>query len=179
MIALVPESWGADLRESNGEHKGILVALWLKPQVAKRLAKLGTEPADEMHVTLSYSKQGTFEDAVRAVGAAVKKSSRLYGNIVGAGTFPPSESSDEKVVVWAKPNVPNMAFLRSKIVKALDAVGVHSSRDFNTWVPHITLAYVDKKATLPTVPKLPLVFDAITVAQGERRQTIPLGASRR
>lgn len=208
MIALVPESWGSALleynpnhepkgspkggrfakatgsgatavRESAGDHKGILVALWVKPDVAKKLARLGTEMGKEMHVTLSYSKTGTFEQAARAIADVAKKArTRLYGHTIGVGTFPPSTHSDDKTVVWAKPYVPGMATLRSQVVKALAKAGVTTARDFGDWVPHITLAYVDKKGRLPEVPKLPLVFDAITVAQGERRQTFPIGGAR-
>lgn len=48
MIALVPNSWGSVLRESNGKHEGILVALWLDGNAAERLAQAGTEPASSL-----------------------------------------------------------------------------------------------------------------------------------
>ena len=171
---LTPDSWGTSLREDAGEHAGILVALWVPQQQAKQLARLGTERTESMHVTLAYCKTGTYENAVKAVDALARRAKGLYGVTVGAGTFPKSKSSDNKVVVWAKPYVPGMAQLRSNVVKALAKVGVVAKSDF-AWTPHITLAYIDQKAKLPEVPRLPLRFTKITVSQGDRRQDFRLG----
>lgn len=161
-----------DLREAGGDHKGVLVALWLKPDAARQLAKPGGEAADTLHITLAYC-DGDYADAVPVVRRLAAAHAPFFGAVRGTGRFPASETSDGKDVLWAKPVVEQLAPFRAKLAAALTAAGVVPRSD-HAWNPHITIAYVEPGSTgLDTVPSVALRFEALTLAQGDRRQHFP------
>lgn len=158
-----------------GAHTGVLVALYLHPDVAKAIAVEDGEAADDLHITLCYC-DGDLDDALPVVEDLAASWSPLIGALDGVSSFEPSESSDGKRPVYAVPVVDRLSAMREWLADELETAGVHPKADHGDWVPHITLKYIDEDdpldITLP--PHLDLVFDTITVIQGDERHDFPL-----
>lgn len=161
---------------------GFLVALWLPPSTAERLAIAGGEPAEALHVTLCYCgavaelDELTIARAIAAVDRTVSYRAPLEGKIAGYGRFTASPTSDARDVFYASVDVPHLAELREAIATELIYANC-PPRSTHGFTPHVTLAYLDPEAPNPvdTLPDLGLRFGAVTVMIGERRIDIPLG----
>lgn len=151
---------------------GVMVALYPPREVAEQVAvDGGTEPG-HLHVTLAYlGTAGQVEATPRQVADAVRAAAAdmppLRGTVGGIGRFP---DAGDGAPVWVPVDVAGLGMLRETVVAALEDAGVDVAGDhgFN---PHLTLGYgVDAEPFDPT----PVVFDAVTVAWGSERTTIPL-----
>lgn len=172
---------------ADGKPDGVMVALMLNTTAnsaaTDALAKVATEPRDNLHITLAYcGKTAELTAAqIAALRATVTTVAATYAPLTGAvsgiGRFPASETSDGKDVYYAKPALPSLTALRETIVARLRAAGVPVS-DKHSFTPHMTLAYRETDATTPaiTVPHVPLRFDAVTVVVGDERTVAPLSA---
>ena len=120
-----------------------------------------------MHVTVAYC-DGELERAKGAVQSVAESTPMLSGRTTGIGTFAPSMSSDGKTVLWLRPEVPGLVDLHTKVLEALDLVGV-KQRTVREYQPHITLACVDADAelALPLIEPQPLYFHKLIVRQGD------------
>lgn len=160
--------------------KGFLVALWLDPETASKLAIKGGESADSLHITIAYC--GDAEEmggvlqarAITAVADAVCYWSQPSGTISGYGRFNASESSDGKDVFYATPDIPQLAYLRERIVSCLSDQGVAVAQNHG-YTPHITLSYLDSDAENPVdkIDDLDLKFSSTTIMIGDQRIDIP------
>ncbi len=149
-------------------HEGAMVAVFLEPDVAAKLAVEGGEPASDLHVTLAYFEAGggdavdwtAIHDLVANIG---KKHLPLYGAVQGRGEF---YAAGNAKVHWASPDVPGLGALREELVAALDLAGFTVRQDHG-FTPHITLQY-DEAGTMeaPVVGKHDLSFDRLTLAVG-------------
>jgi hypothetical protein len=159
---------------------GFLVALWLSPERAAKLAAPGGEDAASLHVTLAYCGDAAEMDeltqvrAIAAIDEIVRYRDKLEGTISGYGRFVSSGEDNGKDVFYASPDVPQLAELRQCIVDCLMGKGVSVSSDHG-FVPHITLAYLDPEELNPLleIEDTSLSFDAVTVMSGSRRIDIP------
>lgn len=164
-----------------GGHTGLLAAVWLPADLAAQLALPGGEPAEQLHVTLAYCGDAAGLDDVAAarlvlaVQAVAARAGALAGRVGGYGRFYASGSSDGLDVLYANVDVPGLEALRDAVCDALCACGMAPS-EAHGYTPHITLKYIEPGAPLPeaAVPALPLRIDALTLAIGERRITLPL-----
>lgn len=175
-------SEAADPNQFAEPGEGFLVALWLAPSTAERLAVVGGESATALHCTLCYC--GAVEDLddltlARAIATVEREASwrsPLEGQVAGYGRFNASPTSDAQDVFYASVDVPGLAELREALVASLTYAGC-PPRTTHGYVPHITLAYLDPDAPNPVeeVPSISLRFSAVTIMAGPRRIDVPLG----
>ena len=171
----------ADLFPVEGEHTGLLIAAWLDPDLASRLAIPGGEPADALHLTLCYCGDAA-EISDVAIGRALDRvawaaegTAPLTGQIAGLGRFNASPSSDGKDVVYANVDVPGLDRLRYMIAEMLESAGCPPMTNHG-YTPHVTLAYIDAGADMPLqrIETMPIVINSIWLSVGDRRTEIPL-----
>lgn len=172
----------AELFAVEGQHTGLLVAVWLDLELAEQLAIEGGESPDQLHVTLCYCGDANqmsdvqISAAITAVANAAATWGPMKGQVAGIGRFSASESSDGLDVFYANVDVPGMERVREYLAAALDIVGCFPKRTHG-YTPHITLAYIDPDDDLPMqrLPEsLPFVINSIWVGVGDRRTEIPL-----
>jgi 2'-5' RNA ligase len=171
----------AELFQAEGEHTGLMVAVWLDPSLAERLVVPGGQTTDDLHITLCYCGDATEMDdvalarAISHVASVAENSAPLSGQIAGMGRFNASESSDGKDVLYANVDVPGLERLRQTLADMLSSAGCPPLSNHG-YTPHVTLAYLEPEADAPIkrVPTLPLRIRSIWVSVGERRAEMPL-----
>lgn len=158
---------------------GFLVALWLDPGTAAKLALPGGEPADALHITLaSCGDAARIDDltqayAISAVANAVQYWTLTGGTVSGYGRFT-GDGDDPQDVFYASVDIPGLEDLQDRIEDSLTGSGVPPSSEHG-FVPHITLQYLAPDAANPvdTVPSIDLAFSGVTVMTGTKRIDIP------
>lgn len=174
----------AELFQAAGPHTGLLIAVWLEPELAATLAIEGGEPPEQLHLTICYCGDAnamTDVQVARAI-AAVSETAMMWGplsgQIAGVGRFNATESSDGKDVLYANVDVPGLAEMRSHLASSLDWAGAPPLRNHG-YTPHITLAYMEQGADLPIqrIDTLPFAIRSLWVGVGDKRTEIPLAGS--
>lgn len=174
----------AELFQVDGEHTGLLVAVWLDPALANTLALPGGEPADQLHLTLCYCGDANEMSDVqigRAIAAAADIATMygpLSGQLAGLGRFNASASTGGKDVIYANVDVPLLEAMRQYLAVHLDMAGCRPLTTHG-YTPHVTLAYIDEGAAWPIerLPTQPFTIRSIWVGVGDRRTEIPLVGS--
>lgn len=167
-----------------GNFDGVFVGYFLPPDTANSLAVEGGQPADSLHITLSYfGDVASMDDltlirTIANVDCWARCQQPLTGTVSGVGRFQadPGDPEAQDVVV-ALVDVPELEDLQDSLIDCLGPVA-DEAEDEHGFVPHITLAYVAPGAPLPVemVPNVPITIDRVTVAAGDRSWEIPLGA---
>ena len=130
----------------------------------------------DQHITVVFLGSDVGDATFAAVCAlaetvAASVSGPVSGTIGGLGTFPPSESSDWLVPVWAKPEIVGIAQLRAPF----EPWNASQHKDFH---PHMTLAYLDPDEPLPApVPPTPVTFTHLSVHRGDEVVRFPFGGA--
>lgn len=163
---------------------GVMVGLWLQPETAAALALDGQVPAEALHVTLCMLEQPAtaltevqLARLLTVVDDLAAWTAPFDGVIGGYGRFYASESSDGQDVAVALVDSPDLMELRDRLCHRLEECGdAFDLKDDHAFCPHITLAYLAPGAAMPVeaIPTLPLRFDALTVAVGDRQTEIRL-----
>jgi len=163
---------------------GVMVGFWLPPETAASLAVAGQLPAETLHLTLCMLEQPSsaltelqLARLLTIVDDLAAWTAPLDGVIGGLGRFYASESSDGQDVAIALVDCPALSKFRERLCDRLcDCGQSFELKDDHGFTPHITLAYVAAGAEMPVaaIPTLPLRFDALTVAVGDKQTTIPL-----
>lgn len=132
---------------------------------------------DDHHVTLVYLGSDVddeaFEEACRRTRDAAAQWPPMEGVLRGIDIFPPSKSSDGKVVAFVPAYVGGIGALRRK----LEDLSASEHKDYR---PHVTLAYLGEGDSLPEPhPSVPLRFTHVHVKRGDDVVSFPLtgGAS--
>ncbi len=173
VLSLRPISMAAE-----ANHAGAMVALYLDAGTAGKLAVDGGEPADDLHITLAYfddeAAARTDWDAIHALVANIgAKHMPIAGKVSGHGVF----RTDEGGVLWAAPDVPGLAELRTELVQALDTAGFAVRKDHG-FQPHITLLYGTGSGFAEVnVPTVDLNFDRLTLAVGGDMTQLSIGSA--
>lgn len=171
----------AELFQVEGEHTGLLVAVWLDPALASALALPGGEHPEALHLTLCYCGDANALSDVqigRAIAAAADIATMygpLSGQLAGLGRFNASESSDGKDVIYANVDVPGLEQMRQMLASSLEFAGCPPARTHG-YTPHVTLDYIDPFDPLPMqrLPTQPFTIRSIWVSVGDKRTEIPL-----
>lgn len=155
-----------------------MIALYPRPEEASVLAAVGSEPPDELHVTLIYfdhsdvaADPGSLEEAVRAVAASHEP---LVGKVGGIGAFQGQGERHPSILI---PNVPGLVELQQAVTSEIEDAGYQngSQHGFN---PHITVDWTDDPQ--PPGPEAlgePLHFDGLAfVPHDGQPRSFPLGA---
>lgn len=139
------------------QASGVMVCLYLPPEIQTMLAVEGGEPPGDLHVTLAYvpgigDDEEKFGAMVSALEVVAKDFSDIEGWVGGVGRFNASPSSDGKDVYYASFNSPVLPALQAEVMWALEVAGIEPSRAHG-FTPHITLKYIDPMEGLPVEKK--------------------------
>lgn len=178
--ALIPDRYrvtpeSGDVPIQYPVHTGVMVAFMLPNDVAALLAVPGHEPPEELHITLAYcgkvaDMSALVQQKLRLIaGEIAQQYSPLTVTVSGLGTFPPSESSDWKVPLYAAIEGAKLHRLRSELVEQLTGHGVPVSTTHKEFLPHVTLAYLgqDQDPPISRIPMLEFELRTITVRVGD------------
>jgi 2'-5' RNA ligase len=153
---------------------GVMVALYLPPDVALRIAETGGELPSDLHVTLAYVKT-TSPEAVARIADIVQKWSSFwappYAKIGGYGCFNASPESDGKTVWYASFDSPGLVGLVANLHNVLTDEGFEPA-NAHGFTPHVTLAY-DKALSTPSKSSDMFECSAVSVVCGDQRYDIP------
>lgn len=164
-------------------HSGVMVALYLPPNIQRPLEVEGGENYNSLHCTLAYLPDGDsekFEKICKALERVGADFAPVDGWIGGVGRFNASDSSDGKDVFYASYNAPVLPSLQTSVMKAIENDAELEPSRKHGFTPHVTLKYIspdepfpaDRKKTEPfRVPHLSVVF-------GNERKDIPLNGNR-
>ncbi len=127
------------------------------------------------HVTLVYIGNRIDYDSqsIRLLeeicGYAATETERLRGQIRGTDRFPATKHSDDKEVVYAGVHVDGLPELRQALIDLLDLYDIPYRNDFSTYVPHITLEYVEQGEQTPDLNFSPVFvqFDCMYLSCGD------------
>jgi 2'-5' RNA ligase len=95
---------------------------------------------------------------------------KLRGQISGTNRFPATKHSDDKEVVYAEVHVDGLPELRKSVVDMLSLYDIPYQNHFSTYVPHVTLEYVEQGEQTPDLNFKPLFvkFDCMYLSCGEK-----------
>ena len=165
------------------EYKGsgVLCGAFLPEEIAKSVAlKIpNAEPAEDLHTTLFYfGKRDAISDAtVQRISSVIsdyaKDAPPLKGTIGGFGRFSANDSTGDKDVIYLSVDIANISDVRFQLKKILKANGVPIT-ETHPFIPHITLAYIDKDQSNPFERFEPLVLElneiSVTVGTGNQNR---------
>lgn len=160
-------------KKEEKQHKGTCVMLPVPMPAAEVLAALGgTEPPEEMHITLFYKKGLTKKqiDKVEAIMGDLwtERAAPIDIDLQVVGSFDPSESSDWKKVIFAKVEEESVKKFRAELIRRLKEEGIEPDDTHPDFKPHITLAYIDPGEEMPISIDEPVRFsiDDFVVQRG-------------
>lgn len=164
-------------------HTGCMIGLWIHPVQAEALAQPGGESASDLHITLAYLGKGLSRSLVsRLAGVCATYAAMrppMVGRVTSSGRFPPTDKSEGREVLFAKPEITGLLPFREGLVRRLENAGASVARDFE-YNPHITLAYVAPgTAPLLEVRQVPLRFSELVLAMGTEHIHFPLAGEQR
>lgn len=147
------------------------------------IAALGTEPADDIHVTLAVLGEigpdgnvgpYSIELCMGALAAFAAGAPTLHATVSGVGRF---DLGDGYAATYASVDSPGLNELQTRLVAALGAAGIHVGRDHG-FTPHATIGYGPIDAPTPQPPQPPVEFDVdgLELWWGDTRLGYPLGA---
>ena len=144
-----------------GGHTGVMIALKIPPKVANKIKVKGGEPVKTMHVTIAYLGKQLSESQKKAALKMTRTIASTVNNLRitlgGVGRFSASSTSEGKDVVYLSVDSPDLHVVRTKLESMLKTAGVPIAMDHG-FVPHVTLAYIDKKAKTPLERMEPIVI---------------------
>ena len=161
---------------------GVMIALHLSDEVARRVSvPNGTAPGD-MHCTLVYlgnlGKDLTDADIQKARELcgrlAHSRTSALKGQLGGMGRFSASKNSDNKDVLYLSLDSPELPDFRQRLVRALERAKINVAKDHG-YSPHVTLSYIDPGDEMPfhRFDPLEVAFGGIGLSVGGKREMFP------
>jgi len=159
-------------------HTGVMVAFFLPPDLAGRIAAPGGEPASDLHVTLAYLGENatTRLDKARllsVLGGFAAYQFEIEGQFNGVAQF---VNGEERAFVTLL-DAPALSKFRQRLVECLEQnrMGVAYDHGF---IPHVTLAYNQAPEYTAVAAEFgkPILFSEITLAWGDERVTFKLQA---
>lgn len=176
-------SWtGAD-----PEQDGVMVALFLHPDLSHELAVEGGEDPDALHITLAYmgkvdEQQVDKAIVARVVASVASRFESFAGRYNGLGRFEADDRGDGWPLV-ALPDIPGLSEFREALVAALTDVGVNVYGNHG-FTAHTTLAYVrpddegDATRILSDgIEGIDVSFGSVCLAWGPDRVDLPFGSA--
>lgn len=150
----------AELHQVHLDGGGTYIGLKVPAAAASFLAGLvpGGEAAADSHITLFWAKGLTADQAAtveRRIAELWAEQGPIMIEVDGVGFFPATPSSDGKDVMWARPLSMDLLRLRQALVDRLAQDGIRSNSAHESYVPHLTLKYLDP-GEKPTVAFDPL-----------------------
>lgn len=159
---------------------GIMVALFLPPEVAAELAQPGGVPVDDLHLTLRIVRDDASDASPRDIerwAADVQRAAEatpvLVGNVSGVGRFNGDQAGGGEDVTYATLDIPGLVSL----YQSVSWIGYedHDDEPDHDFTPHVTLAY--GAAEMPSVSTIPVRIDRLTLAIGDERREYLFGGA--
>jgi 2'-5' RNA ligase len=157
-----------------------MVALVVPPEQAETFVVDDGLPADDLHITLAYlghvdevdNPPGTLSTLLDVVTAVAGQHAPVVGQVSGVGRF----AAGQQDAFYLSYDSPGLDWLRGQLVAALSAAGLPVSM-LHGFTAHITLAYLSSSDPAPRnrIDPVTVEFDALVVAWGQTRLTVPFG----
>lgn len=183
----------AQMTEAAEAHTGAMVALLPSREDAARLAELGDEAADQLHLTLLYlGDAADIEPAARQ--AIVERLRGLVEDAMAPDYDMPVAADGMAVSVFNPPGVTqadgkdrdtcivlgvsggDLAVIHGMVADAVHETGIKVPDQHEPWVPHVTLAYTDDLSRVEDLAAAagPIAFDRLRIAFAGDNTDIPL-----
>lgn len=169
-----------DFLIESGNHPGLMIAYQVPLDIAEKLAIPGGESPEDLHVTIIYLGKEINNNNILKIKNMVRnlcqREYKFPGFFSKLDTFPPSEPSDEKTVLFAKCEAVGLHGFRQKVLKGLKKIGIAFTETFPVYQPHCTLAYIPQteKVEFPSFAPLHINIDGIGVYSGRVVSQYPL-----
>ena len=159
--------WYKTIKQQPPEiHSSSIISLQVPMVVSEELAKLSKklknqESIENYHITVIYlgkcaDLKNKRDDIIDCLRDYASKTNPIIGKISGLGMFPASESSDNKIPLYAGYDGEGLIELRNNLLKKLEKIGVKNASSFDTYTPHITLSYLNNEKEAGKV-KVPII----------------------
>jgi len=151
-------------------HSSSIIGLHVDYEVGKELFECvkkikNPETIDSYHITLIYlgkikDLENKKDKILKVLENFASKNSYIKGKIDGYDCFEPSESSNNKIPLYAVYKSNNIIEIRNKLLEELKTIGVENASDFKDYKPHITLKYLDNEKEIDQIksPKIDCNF---------------------
>ena len=103
---------------------------------------------EDMHITIGLVREEDDEKVKHALQNAAERIPEFFIKIYGFNTFPPSESSDNKTVLFGEPESDIFGKIHKHIFNEFEQAGIEIDNGSHDFKPHITIKYCDKKPEL-------------------------------
>ena len=157
-----------------------IVALWFKPEQIKKLKikhkldKDGVTDPEEFHVTMMYlGKLIDINKDKKIIEQCVEKLASKYDpfklTLGGVAKF---FTDKEKNPIVFTVNADEIESLRNDILNTMKSIGVNEQEDCPSFVPHMTLGFVDKDNDLNSIniKNDELLVDGICLSWGGNKK---------
>lgn len=159
-------------------RRGKMIALFIPPEIGSSLQDVFADVSgdvvqpEDMHITLGLMRGDNRETKI--ANAVLKDLSNslepLDLKIDGFDKFPPSESSDHKHVLFAKPSNSSLNDLHDTIFSAFKKHGLNIDNGDFDFKPHITLKYCDKEPEIDRKIQNPIFrIKQLSLADGDKK----------
>lgn len=161
-------------------NSGRMIAFYVPIPAAEYIQSLFADvPGDEvkprqMHITLGLIRDGDNSNIIKTLKNITPQINKFPVEINEFGIFPPTESSENKIVLHAKPKCDAIFDIHEKVFNELKGNGIaidNGSFDFN---PHITIKYCENEPDINIPIKQKFILDKIFLAQGKKRKGFDL-----
>ena len=167
-----PNYYDGKEQKSEAHSDSAMLAWFLPPELAQKLAIPSGEAPEELHMTLAYFPDKEAIDPNMLLQEIVEFAAHwapFEGTLGGVGRF-----TGKKDVCYVSVDAPKLPLFRSQL---LDSISAQEDQTHG-YVPHITLAYLEEDQPSPVhrLPAVPVSIDSITLMYGGERKDIPLGS---
>lgn len=158
--------------------EGGMLCIQVPDHIAKRIALPDGEPADQLHITLAYFKNGSElsdeqrEAIVQTAFSVIDEIQPFTIKLSGCGTFPKNE--DDEVPLYVKVESPGLLAMRRKVAEALDLAGIEYSKDHAEYKPHVTLKYLEPDEEVEVKVEAEFQCDEIRATFAQKFTEIPM-----
>jgi 2'-5' RNA ligase len=153
--------------DAEERKEGVMVALFLQPELAAQVALDGGEPPEELHITLAFLGEASElqdpEALQTLVGEWAAQAPPLTGEISGVGLF----TAGPEPVTYLSVDLPALPDARQQLVDSLVDAGQPVSFTHG-FTPHCTLAYEDRVTDVQSSGEA-ISFDSVAIVVGEQR----------
>jgi 2'-5' RNA ligase len=132
---------------------GAMIAIYPPAAVAEELAQFGTEPVEQLHVTVCYLGKAdelayTALDVAAAIDPVTQLTAPLTAKVSGIGRF---DIGDGQEATYASIDSVGLSELYTRIAAALEGAGLTFARNHG-YTAHLTLAYAPAGEGPNTMP---------------------------
>lgn len=156
----------------------MIIGFFLPATIASQLALPNGESPDALRLTLAFLGDTAGDDLVALTKQFADSNQPVTGRINGIARFAGNDSQD---AVVALVDSPELAEFRQNLIEFLTGNGVEPVLN-HSFIPHITLAYIEPDSPLPieTIEPVEVIFDTLSLLEIEgEKHSFPLGEVKR